>query len=314
VRWLPPLQRPTFGCVVGWGLKPTTKRARALSKKSDAEFLALEDGFLRSVLPGPDTIPLSLVIDRTGVHYDSAESCDLERLIEQSASNLDRRRLRRARKGIATLGRHALSKYNHAPRRTAKALGLSPNRRLGRVLVVDQTAGDCSISYGNASARSFDEMMAAAQRENPGAEILLKVHPEVVSGRKSGHLTKVDGPSIRIIDFDVNPWSLLDQVDTVYVVTSQLGLEALFARKRVVCFGAPFYAGWGLTDDRVATQRRTARPTLEQLFAAIYFDYCRYLSPQSRNLIHFEAAVTSLIKERRRVAHIDELGWPVAGA
>jgi capsular polysaccharide export protein len=180
------------------------------------------------------------------------------------------------------------------------------------VLVVDQTSGDCSISYGNASAESFSRMMDAARAENPGAEIILKVHPEVVSGRKSGHLTHVRDDNVRVVDFDVNPWSLFDQVDVVYVVTSQLGMEALFAGKRVVCFGSPFYAGWGLTDDRVTVARRSAKPSLDQLFAALYFDYCRYLSPTSRRLVEFEEVVSCLIEERARLAKLDERGWPAS--
>ena len=32
-------------------------------------------------------------------------------------------------------------------------------------------------------------------------------------------------------------------------MTSLAGFEALAARRRVVVYGRPFYAGWGLTDD-----------------------------------------------------------------
>jgi capsular polysaccharide export protein len=65
----------------------------------------------------------------------------------------------------------------------------------------------------------------------------------------------------------------------VYVGTSQAGLEALIQGIPVTCFGLPFYAGWGLTDDRLAIPRRQARPTLEQLVAAAYIRYCRYVDP-----------------------------------
>jgi capsular polysaccharide export protein len=65
----------------------------------------------------------------------------------------------------------------------------------------------------------------------------------------------------------------------VYVGTSQAGLEALIQGTPVTCFGLPFYAGWGLTDDRLPIPRRQARPTLEQLVAAAYIRYCRYVNP-----------------------------------
>lgn len=299
VRWMPPLRQPKFGCVAGWGLKNTTRRARSLASKSDVSFLALEDGFIRSILPGAESPPVSLVADRTGVHYDATASSDLEHLIAESAADENAERLRRARRGLTLLRGEAISKYNHAPHFTAAELGLSSSRRKGRVLVVDQTRGDSSIKYGLASSETFAVMLEAAKRENPDSEIVVKLHPEVVARRKKGHFGGLRDPNLRLIEHDVNPWSLIELVDKVYVVTSQLGFEALMARKHVVCFGVPFYAGWGLTDDRQLVERRRAQPTIEQLFAAVYFDYSRYISPESKREISFEQAVAWIDEERR---------------
>ncbi|MFP3355094.1 capsular polysaccharide biosynthesis protein, partial [Pseudoalteromonas sp. SIMBA_153] len=78
-----------------------------------------------------------------------------------------------------------------------------------------------------------------------------------IAGHKQGHLTQaLDHPRCQIISDDINPWALLEQVDDVYVVTSQLGFEALMAGKRVHCYGLPFYAGWGLTHDQLDCPRR----------------------------------------------------------
>lgn len=297
---MPPLRQPEFGCVAGWGLKGTTKRARALANKNDVAFLALEDGFIRSIHPGPDSLPVSLVVDRTGVHYDATATSDLEALIAASAANTQEARLKRATKGLNLVRRASISKYNHAPLVSERKLGLDSRDRHGRVLVVDQTRGDSSIAYGLASQDTFNEMLRAAKAENPSAEILVKLHPEVVSGRKQGHFTGLSDRRLKLIDHDANPWSLIEIVDKVYVVTSQLGFEAVMARKHVVCFGAPFYAGWGLTDDRQLVDRRKARPTLEQLFAAVYFDYSRYVSPDSKRETTFEEAVAWIARERRK--------------
>jgi capsular polysaccharide export protein len=166
------------------------------------------------------------------------------------------------------------------------------------VLVVDQTAGDAAIEGGLASAATFRAMLAAAIAENPGAEIIVKTHPEVASGRKRGYLSDAQGPGVRLLAEAVNPWPLIEAVDRVYTVSSQLGLEALLAGRQVTCFGAGFYAGWGLTDDRVSIARRTARPTLEQLFSAIYFDYARYACPRTAEPLTFEEAVDRLAAAR----------------
>ena len=306
VRWAAPLKKPKFGCVVGWGLKPTSNKARRLAKKSDKTYIAMEDGFIRSIVPGPDEIPVSLIVDHTGVYYDASDSSDLEKLIVKNASSSNSTTLRRAQDGMCLLRRNRISKYNHAPFLSSEELGLTPQApRGGRVLVVDQTYGDSSVDYGMANASSFDEMLKCALRENPESEIIVKTHPEVIAGSKKGYLTKLDDERVKIISDDVNPWSLIEIVDKVYVVTSQLGFEAMLAGCEVVCFGAPFYSGWGLTDDRVTVFRRKgATPTLEQLFAAVYFDYARYVSPDTKSEVDFEDAVLWLVNTRDSYANI----------
>jgi hypothetical protein len=37
------------------------------------------------------------------------------------------------------------------------------------------------------------------------------------------------------------------RVDKVYTVSSGMGFEAVLAGRHVICFGSPFYAGWGFT-------------------------------------------------------------------
>jgi capsular polysaccharide export protein len=298
VRWMPPFSAPDFGCVAGWGLKATTKRARTLARRNEVGFLALEDGFIRSVHPGADSAPISLVVDHSGVHYDATAKSDLEALIAASAANFDEERRARSLAGMQLLKRLAVSKYNHAPMLTEAELGLSPSRRKGRVLLVDQTVGDCSIVHGLASHETFAQMLEAAISENPEAEFVVKVHPEVVSRHKKGHFAELKDKRVTLVQRDVNPWSLINVVDKVYTVTSQLGFEALMAGKQVACFGLPFYAGWGLTDDRITIDRRSARPTIEQLFAAVYFDYSHYISPESGRQISFEDAAAWLARER----------------
>jgi capsular polysaccharide export protein len=289
-----------FDFIAGWGMKPTGERARRLAERTDRPYLAIEDGFLRSVRPGQQEPPISLVMDRTGVHYDARRPSDLETIIAESAHATSKAELRSARAGIADLRRLAISKYNDGIRRSPEQLGLSSDAGRPRVLVVDQTNADCSIEFGLASDESFAAMLGAALAENPDADIIVKTHPEVISNRKKGYLGQVSGPRIRTVSDPVNPWSLVEAVDRVYVVTSQLGFEALLAGRQVTCFGAPFYAGWGLTDDRVSIARRTARPTLEQLFTAVYLKYARYFSPYDAQEISFEQAIHTLAFLRDR--------------
>jgi capsular polysaccharide export protein len=303
VRWPRLLGPDAYDVVVGWGHKRTAASARRLAVRRAKPYVAIEDGWIRSLRPGRRELPRSLVVDRTGIYYDAARPSDLERSIAASAGATDVEATLRAERGMARLRSEAVSKYNDAPRRDARALGLRSPIGCWRVLVVDQTYGDASVAGGGADERTFVRMLAAARAENPGAEILVKVHPEVVSGRKQGYLAGRVGASdgVRVIPLPVNPWSLIEQVHHVYVVSSQLGFEALMAGVPVSCFGAPFYAGWGLTDDRLVIPRRTARPSLAEVFAAAYLDYAIYAETGSGQRLSFEASVDQIIRDRRRM-------------
>ena len=303
VRW-PRLVGPgAYEVVVGWGHKATAASARRLARHYGKAYVAIEDGWMRSLRPGPREFPRSLILDHSGIYYDAAAPSDLERLITERVGATDSETMLRAERGMARLRAEAVSKYNDAPRLDAAALGLAPRGSRKRVLVVDQTRGDASVAGGAAKEGTFGRMLAAAQAEHPGAEILVKVHPEVVSGAKRGYLAEqaraIDG--VRVIAERVNPWSLIEVVDHVYVVSSQLGFEALMAGVPVTCFGAPFYAGWGLTDDRLVIPRRAARLKLAEVFAAAYFDYAIYADVGSGQRISFEAAVDQLVRDRRRM-------------
>lgn len=298
--WHPPADTSQ---IAGWGLRPSTGKALAYARRHGLPYVALEDGFLRSFGTGEHFPPLSMVMDGAGIYYDSTRPSALERLLASDASLLepDADAIRRARARVLDTG---LSKYNHAP---DLAPGVLRAGDLQRVLVVDQTAGDMSVSLGAANAATFAAMLDAALEENPQATIYVKTHPEVSAGRKGGYLTAVQ-PSARVVLLReaVNPLSLIRQMDKVYVVSSTMGFEALLAGKPVVCFGLPWYAGWGVTDDRQphhpAMARRAAgagrRRSVDELFAAGYLHYTRYLNPET----HQRGAIDDVMRwlERQR--------------
>jgi capsular polysaccharide export protein len=271
---------PDVSAVAGWGHRPSTKKARNVAARHKLPFVTLEDGFLRSCGLGVDDVPpMSLVVDDLNIYYDASQPSRLEMLIASPSSDASRAEAWRA---MDLIRFHQLSKYNHAP---AVALPKRGKSGQSRILVLDQTAGDISVSLGGADGAAFQKMLAAAVEENPGAEILVKIHPDVLAGKKRGYLAGLaTKSSVHLLAQDICPLSLLEQVDTVYVVTSQMGFEALMLNKPVVCFGLPWYAGWGLTDDRhpgigALRERRNVKRTLEELFAAAYLQYARYIDP-----------------------------------
>ena len=268
--------------VIGWGLRPSTRIARKFAQKHNLPFVALEDGFLRSLGLGVQGYPpFAIVYDDIGIYYDTTRPSRLEYLI--LTTTLTAEQLAQAEEAMSKIKEYRLSKYNQAPD------FINQQSQSPIVLVVDQTFGDMAIKYGQATPHTFTTMLETAISENPNAEIWVKIHPDVLSGKKKGHFASFSSypKNVHFFTEDVNPISLLQAVEKVYCVTSQMGFEALMLGKTVITFGVPWYAGWGLTDDRHSAiaklkseQRRTKRNLLA-LFYATYFSYSRYINPNN---------------------------------
>ncbi|MBM9613214.1 capsular polysaccharide biosynthesis protein [Desulfobulbus rhabdoformis] len=288
-------RRARYEAVAGWGHKTTAERARQFALKKGIPYVALEDGFLRSVRLGRDgEPPLSLVVDPVGIYYDARQPSQLEQWLEQGRWS-DPHLLERARSVRTQIRTERLSKYNNAPDKQ-----LWPTADVKRVLVIDQTYGDMSVTGAMADATSFRKMLEAALDENPQAEIVVKTHPDVLAGHREGYLGEIpEFARIQLLTAQVNPWSVLDGVSKVYTVSSLLGFEALLAGKKVRCFGMPFYAGWGLTADEQICSRRSRSCSIDELFAAAYLKYARYVDPITEQRCEIEDIIP-LLSDRRR--------------
>ncbi|MFC7703997.1 capsular polysaccharide biosynthesis protein [Plastorhodobacter daqingensis] len=275
--------------VAVWGNGPRSWRGEAAARRSGAGLLRIEDAFLRSVRPGrAGDPPLGLLIDSRGAYYDARQPSDLEHLLAHAPLD-DPDLLARADRGIARIRDADLSKYNtHDP-------ALDPPES-DYVLIVDQVRGDASIRLGGADADSFTRMLDAARAEHPGARIVIKTHPETIDGYRAGHFQPSDGV---LLDSPVSPWRLLAGARAVYTVSSQLGFEAILAGHRPCVFGQPFYAGWGLSDDRQPLPRRSRNLAPAQLFAAAMILYPRWYDPCRDRLCSFEDALNQLEAEVR---------------
>lgn len=284
--------------VAGWGYKPTAKRACAIAAQKGLPYIALEDGFLRSIgLGEAGAPPLSLVADDIGIYYDARSPSRIEQLLEDGSwqSEALLTRSRSAMEQIVTCG---LSKTNAAPRLNEQFLPKSEKRR---ILVVDQTFGDVSIEGGLADGDRFAAMLETAKREESDAEIIVRRHPAVAAGLKQGCIPPQALNGITLLDSEGRAADILKQVDAVYCVTSLMGFEALMMGKSVRCFGMPFYAGWGTTLDEMRCERRTAKRSVEEIFAAAYLLYSRYVDPISGQPSTLEATIERL-RDWRRIA------------
>ena len=273
---VPRARRREAGIVV-WASEEPPGLARQCSEEG-IPLLRMEDGFIRSVGLGSDfSWPYSMVLDRGGIYFDPASDSDLEQLLE--STDFDASMLQRAASLRQRIVLDRVTKYQQGG--VAPALGQLPSDRK-RILVPGQVPQDASVVRGGGEIRSNLALLAAVRRANPEAYVLYKPHPDVARGNRNGAVHPDD--LLRLADREVTGVpiaSLFAQVDEVHTLTSLAGFEALLRDKSVHTYGRPFYAGWGLTQDRYRFPRRNRQLTVDELVAGsliaypLYFDWAR---------------------------------------
>ena len=268
LKWL-----VTQSCqLIVWGYKDQVKHRGIFAQCPD--LIRVEDGFLRSTQLGAHRAkPLSLAVDKTGLYFDSTRRSDLENILNNH--EFTELQLHQAQQTIARMKQYGVSKYNHAPQKSLDTL-IGPKKKK-RILVIGQVETDASIQYGCNRRILNNDLVALAHAENPNAEIIYKIHPDILARKRKqvSSLRRIEN-ICTILAEDIAPCSLFTEVDKVYTITSLMGFEALLHGLPVVCVGAPFYSGWGLTDDRQSIARRVRKRTVEEIFSAAYILYARY--------------------------------------
>ena len=137
------------------------------------------------------------------------------------------------------------------------------------------------------------ELLENARVARPDAVLIYKPHPDVVSGLRTGDFDASGIADLVLPDADIS--ALLGEVSELWTMTSLTGFEALLRGVHVVTKGAPFYAGWGLTQDLGdVPPRRHAQVSLAGLVHAALIDYPRYLDPKTGLACPVEVAIKRL--------------------
>lgn len=264
----------------------------------------VEDCFLRSIFSvaykniEPEfQKSIGFTIDDLTPYYDATLPSRLEQMLNDSKLKISEKQIERAKSCIKKLIQTRLSKYNNQPIFTPE-IG---RKGIKKVLVVDQSYGDMSVLKGWGSEETFKKMLQTAIDENPDADIIVKTHPDTISGTRGGYYTGLKPHGHIYTQTDpINPISLIQYCDKVYVCTTQFGFEALMCGKEVHTFGMPFYAGWGLTKDDQICPRRNNTRTLEELFYITYIMYSYYVNPETGKRCEIEEAMDYLLKLREK--------------
>ncbi len=155
----------------------------------------------------------------------------------------------------------------------------APQEQRALLLVPGQVESDVSIQHGAGKIKKNLDLLRDVRARNPDAFIIYKPHPDLAFGRP-GHISEQDVKlyADRVL-LNGNMAKIMLWCDEVHTMTSLAGFEALIRGKKVVCYGMPFYAGWGLTRDMKKIPRRDRLLRIEELAFGALVLYPRYIDP-----------------------------------
>lgn len=287
-----------------WGSGPTHENLRLVSSCLSAagKLYMCEDGLLKSAdtwcaqnVPERFKCGCSVVIDDSAYYFDATKPSAVERMLNDQSFVVTEAERDLARKRIGRIVSEKLTKYNHQ----VMEVPIVGRPRRPKVLVVDQSFGDYAIRKGMADEHTFEKMLSDAIHDNPDADILVKTHPDAMTGVRRGYYDSVqESVGVFRVTMPVNPYSLMEIVDKVYVCSTQFGFEALMAGKEVHVYGMPFYAGWGATIDSQKCERRTNTRTVEEIFHIFYLCYTHWYNPDTMTACTIDDCMDWLLSRR----------------
>ena len=294
-----------------WGKKDKKKifkRYLSLMKlrKPSLKVCYVEDGFLRSINAGVfHSRPASLCFDFGANHFENKET-DLEELL--NTVKLTKAEHEEAQRLVSFFIDARLTKYFNPQAFTYKKdfEKLKNVNAEETVLVIGQVETDASIVYGGGEVKTNIELVKKARKENKGKRILFRPHPDIFSKDKKTELDAIKNIA-EVLDPNYSLYDSFYLASTVYVISSLSGFEALIHGKKVVVFGTPFYSNWGLTDDRVKIERRTAKLDIATLFKVVYDIYPKYLHPISNTKSSFLEIASYFIVDTLLFKYVSEL-------
>ncbi|MDO4426869.1 MAG: capsular polysaccharide biosynthesis protein [Moraxella sp.] len=285
-----PYQKKDYTAIIAWGLTQKTELAGRPAYQ-DTPIFCMEDGFIRSHGLGATLLPpLSVVVDRLGIYYNAKTPSTLETLL--ATTTLDAEEEAHATALAERLIALKVSKYNVGkPARLDAALAVlrqkSPTAKIR--LVVGQVEDDASVQNCLSEIKKNSDLLADVRRRHPDDIIIYKPHPDVEAGLRQGVVENDVLACADLVACDTAIDDCLALCDVLHTISSLSGFEALIRGKAVVCYGLPFYAGFGLTDDiesdspayQAAKARRNRKTplTLPMLIHATLIAYPLYRLP-----------------------------------
>ena len=146
---------------------------------------------------------------------------------------------------------------------------------------------------------AFERMMTAVENERGQENVVLLVPAAAPKATQDTLARLAAGHDMAVITRPADAWSLIDGIGVLYTLDDELGILALLKGAKVRCFGNPFYAGYGLTEDDPTVPQRRVKRGLEERFAVACLSATDYIDPYSKAASSFEEACATLAGWRR---------------
>ncbi len=272
-------------------------------KKTDKVY-CMEDGFIRTNgLEKPATHPLSLVLDQQGIYYKATDPSDLEILLKNcpKLTQVEEDRVHALQQRLLS---QRITQYPLADEEKSDQLNKLDYVASKKILIVGQTKEHLSVQYCGSTIQSNAELINQVKQDNPYAYLIYKPHPDIEAGLQVDTVDKQTLSQVDMVALDTSMPDCLQAIDEVHTISSFAGFEGLLYNKKVVCYGLPFYAGWGLTVDKnkeiapisnyLIRRQREQALTLEQLIYCTLIKYPLYHLPNGYGLAQVEQVIDYL--------------------
>jgi capsular polysaccharide export protein len=274
----------SFYAIVIWGNK-LRKRLEDLNHKENYVIFSVEDGFIRSVGLGSNFVkPQSIILDSKGIYYNCTKSSDLEFFLNHH--RFTNKQIQQGNYITKKIIRNNISKYNLLYETSHSYY----NQKKKICLVIGQVEDDASIEYGSFRIKKNIDLLKLVRKLYPKQYIIFKPHPDVlIKNRKGGYKDTAILKYADFIEKNANITFCIKNADSVHTITSLSGFEALLRGKTVHVYGAPFYSGWGLTEDyfkgKAVYKRRKRKINIPQLVYASLIYYSFYYNYNTTKIV-----------------------------
>lgn len=286
--------------IVVWGHNEM-EDVQNLSSETGIGIWRVEDGFIRSVGLGSELVPpMSLVLDRKGIYYDPTTESDLESILNNYSFTQDI--ITRAKRLRELIVQGRVTKYNCE---TYLSINLRVKSSQKVIFVPGQVENDISIRLGSPVIKTNKELLMKVRDINPDAFIIYKPHPDVLAKNRKGHIERnITEEFCDHIETNASVINCIEAADEIHTMTSLTGFDALLRDKKVIVYGVPFYAGWGLTNDYMQIPRRKRKLTVDELVAGALILYPMYWDDRKKMFTEPEIVLNRIIEKMNRKSNL----------